>query len=177
VSRAAGSPPSSAAPAAEAPRWCADFAAVAGEDPIGMAGHSFDHYLFVERPLPWPEDEWQPATLPPHLAGIDRCVARLTAHARAAPPGRRVRLLAVAPDGAYSRPGHTRLLAFSRPPGPFAEYRREAFLVPHAAAVAGQLKGECGRAEPGRPGRHRTTQYRVSGLRLVAGRAPGARGE
>lgn len=57
--------------------------------------------------------------------------------------GRRVRLQAIAPDANYSLPGRTRILHYSRPPGAFAVFDRDEFLVPteQAASLCRALLG------------------------------------
>ena len=61
-------------------------------------------------------------------------------------------------------------LAFAAPDGSAAG----AYDATAEAAGAVPLLGACGQEGPVRPGRHRITQYRVTGLRLVAGQAPHA---
>jgi hypothetical protein len=98
---------------------CSLVAAAEREDPIGMAT-PFDELLLIELPPPWPRKLWD-ACLPPAVANIRES---------AAAAGRRIRLLAIAPDDAYGRPGYTTLLHFRRPRQPFATYTRAEWSVP-----------------------------------------------
>lgn len=99
---------------------CALFAKAHREDPIGTA-FSYESWLVVEAPTPWPSDVWDSDLVPPAL----RTLAR-TARER----GLRLRPLAIAPDPEYSRRGYTRLLHLRRPTVPFAVYMKDEFLVP-----------------------------------------------
>jgi len=111
---------------AETPyRRCADVSQANGEDPIGTAPPA-DLFLVLEHPLPWDRKVER-------SRGFPRPVAEAVERAQAA--GRRVRLLAVAPDRARSRPGWTRLLAFRRPDGPVARFARQEFLAPDQQVV------------------------------------------
>jgi hypothetical protein len=120
--------PAVARPVALEERRCALVSRAIGEDPIGMAG-TFDRYVCVERPLPWPKNLWQPSQLPPGLAALAHIPLWVES---AGADGTRVRALAIAPDDVYSRDGHTTILVFARPAGPFAAFERHEYTVPHA---------------------------------------------
>lgn len=105
---------------------CAVFARAQHEDPIGTA-FSYERWLIVEVPTPWPSDVWQSDRVPP-------AVRALVSATREHPRG--VRPLAIAPDPEYSRPGYTRLLHLRRPTMPFAVHAKDEFLVPSDQVAA-----------------------------------------
>ena len=66
-------------------------------DPIGTASGRHDRHIFVETPLPWSRDVVQSASFPSSLIELQE---------RSEEQGRPMRLLAIAPDDAYSVDGH-----------------------------------------------------------------------
>ncbi len=113
---------------------CAPISRANGEDPIGTATPA-DAFLVVEQRLPWARKVEQSRSFP---LGVAEAVAR------AKSAGRRVRLLAVAPDRAHSRLGQTRLLSFQQLVGACCRFDREEYLVPDEAvgALAAPLLGQ-----------------------------------
>ncbi len=99
--------------------FCSLVAQASREDPLGTAT-PFEQYLLIELPPPWPADLWRSA-VPQSLLHIWQ---------RAWEQGKRIRLLALAPDPAYSVPGYTRVLHFRRPAPPFATFERAEYMVP-----------------------------------------------
>ena len=91
-----------------------------GEDPTGSAA-PFDSCLMVEVGTPWEGDVTLSSRFPDGLREI-------VADARG--QGLLDKFAAIMPDPEYSREGHTRFLRFRRPPGPFARYEKDDFLVP-----------------------------------------------
>ena len=91
-----------------------------GERPAGSAP-SWKRCLVFELPRPWQSDV--PDT--PHFPAAVRDAA-----ARAQDAGRDVRVQCVSPDPEYSADGHTAVMLFSRPDGPFTAFEREEYLVP-----------------------------------------------
>lgn len=105
---------------------CSLYSQANGEDPIGSAT-PFDQCLIVEIPAPWPRDVWQVS------ASARRIKQTVAAGARAGTP---VRLLALAPDPAYSQAGTARVFWYQRPQTAygsplFAAYDRQEYQVPH----------------------------------------------
>jgi len=82
---------------------CAIQAREADLQPAGTAG-SYDAYWIAEVPLPWPRE----ITEHPMFDGVD------------VPAGTRVQGVVPAPD--HVAEGHTPVLRYSRPPGPFRRY-------------------------------------------------------
>jgi hypothetical protein len=101
---------------------CAPISLANGEDPIGTATPA-DAFLILEQRLPWPR---QATTAPGFPTAVVEAVEREKGR------GRRVRLLAVAPDRATARPGHSRVLHFRRPGGPATAFARDEYLAPDA---------------------------------------------
>ena len=91
-----------------------------GEDPTGSAT-PFDRCLMVEVGTPWEGDVTASSSFPDGLREV-------VANARSR--GLLDKFSAIMPDPEYSREGHTRFLHFRRPPGPFARYEKDDFLVP-----------------------------------------------
>lgn len=109
-----------------APDYCNVAAQELGLDPAGHAD-SFDDLLLLETPLPWKGDMYQRAgTLP------QRAIDLLTLWRRRYEAGSPYnhRLLMIAPDPAYSRPGFRRVIFFTRPSGAFATFVRNEYLAP-----------------------------------------------
>ncbi len=109
--------------------FCAEYSLEAGESPAGSAP-SWQRCLVFELPRPWQPDV--PDT--PHFPEAVKDAA-----ARAGEAGRDTRLQCVSPDPEYSADGHTTVMLFSRPDGPFTTYEREEYLVPTEAL--GDLAG------------------------------------
>lgn len=113
---------------------CAGVATGTGEPLTGTA-RSFDRYLLVEIPLPWPPGMGRPlAEYPQVPAALRAPLSRLDAAATAA--GHTAKTLALAPDPDYSVPGHTRVMHYTRPHGPAAGYHRDEYVVPDGTAPA-----------------------------------------
>lgn len=109
-------------------RFCSACARRAGLDAAGTA-YAYAHLLAVEVPLPWPMSMYsEPGVLPPELLDLRR--AQVAAYQRGEPL--QVGALAIAPDAAYSVPGHRRVIAYRRPDGPFASFQQAEYLVPEA---------------------------------------------
>lgn len=106
--------------------FCAEVARASGEDPIGYAV-PFEMFLLVEVATPWAYNLLDSAGVPPSLRA---------AHSAARAGGRRVRLLGVVPDREYQVPGHSRVVAYRRPAGPFAQFQRTELLVPDGQRFA-----------------------------------------
>ena len=97
-----------------------------GEDPAGSAT-PFAGYLLVEVALPWKEDITESRRFP---EGLKETIER----ARNA--GSLDKLTGLVPDPEYSREGHTRIILFRRPPGPFfAAYEKEEYVIPDGELV------------------------------------------
>lgn len=96
---------------------CADVIRAAGVDPIGTAG-SYDGYLLLEWPLPWPRD-------------LSEVPELETVHAALA--GTRLRLQGLVPVGDE---GARRVIRYARVPGDgFGGYERAERVVPASAVV------------------------------------------
>ncbi|MFE3544317.1 TIM barrel protein [Nocardia sp. NPDC059177] len=112
-------------PAAES---CSSRARASAQDPIGTA-RSFDHFLMLELPLPWPPGMgtpvWETARVPEALRAALRRATRSIAEA-----GRTMKTFAAAPDARYSAPGAMRVIRFDRADGPAAPLRRAEYHVP-----------------------------------------------
>lgn len=98
---------------------CADVIRAAGVDPIGTAG-SYDGYLLLEWPQPWPRDLGEVAELAP----VHEALA-----------GTGLRLQGLVP--AHTRTTDRRVIRYARPPGDgFAGFRRTERVVPAEEVVA-----------------------------------------
>lgn len=89
----------------QARSFCSALAKDLGADPLGTAP-MYDEFLMVEFPLPWHRNVTE-------TDGFPEAIAQGVAEAQKA--GRRLQLQAFAPDSKCSRPGHVRLMHFSRP--------------------------------------------------------------
>ncbi len=135
-------------------RLCSLVSKANGEDLIGSA-KAVKNRLIVELPQPWQRDALASRWL---VEGLSPVVED------ARNGGLLDAFSAILPDREYSRRGHTRFLFLRRPPGPFAAYEKEDFLVPNGevvAAVAALLEGAGGLA---RFGRYRQQTGRVREL-------------
>ncbi len=107
-------------------RLCSLVSKANGEDPIGTA-KAVETRLIVEMAQPWQRD----------VLGSRRSAEGL----RLLVEGAQERGLldgfsAILPDHEYSRKDHTRFLFLRKPPGPFAVFEKEDFLVPDGELVA-----------------------------------------
>ena len=110
-------------------RLCSLVSRANGEDPIGSAS-PFETCLMIEVPQPWVRD----------VAGSRRFPEGLPQVVEAASKGGQIgKLTALLPDREYSREGHTRLIFWRRPPGPFAAYGKDDLLVPDGEVVTSSL--------------------------------------
>jgi hypothetical protein len=110
------------------PRFCSVCARQAGLDPAGSA-YAYAQVLAVEVPLPWPMSMYtEPGVLPQELLDLRNVLVE--AYQRGEPID--IGSFAIAPDAAYSVPGHRRVLAYRRPVGPFAAFAQDEYLVPEA---------------------------------------------
>ena len=124
--------------------FCSVLAREKGLDPIGMAA-LFPYFLILEAPLPWHHNVLGTADIPPEVPALIKAL-------RAEYPRRwaRVRPLLIAPDPAYSVPGHRRVLYLRHPAAsvddpflplpddapPFAAFLKSEYVVPEAEAGA-----------------------------------------
>ena len=101
-------------------RLCSVVSKEAGEDPAGTTTY-FERYLLVEVAAPWKDDVSRSRHFP---EGLQELVF--------AAWNRKLldRFQAIMPDTEYSREGYTRFLYFRKPPGAFASYEKDDFLVP-----------------------------------------------
>lgn len=105
------------------------------DEPLAGTARSFDRYLLVEIPLPWPPGMGRPLAEYPQVPATLRApLSRFDAAATAA--GLTAKTLALAPDPDYSVAGHTRVMHYTRPHGPAAGYHRDEYVVPDATAPA-----------------------------------------
>lgn len=100
---------------------CSVFSRANGEDPGGTAP-SWERCLMLELARPWDSDVQQTGHFP---SPVGEVLAKVEGQ------GGPVKLQCLAPDPEYSVDGHTRLLLFSRPAGPFVSFDREDYLVPN----------------------------------------------
>ena len=105
---------------------CAVFSNANGESAAGTAPN-WDSCLIVEQPKPWATDVYE-------SKGFQEGV--LDALDRIEPLGRFPKLQCMAPDDQYSVDGHTRVIYYSRPDGPFARYEKDDYVVPDDQVVA-----------------------------------------
>lgn len=106
-------------------RLCSLVSEANGEDPTGSAT-PFERCLMLEVKVPWERDVATSGLFPEGLREIIE-----DARAR----GLLDKFTAIMHDPEYSRAGHSRFLHFRRPPGPFARYEKDDFLVPDAELV------------------------------------------
>lgn len=110
-------------------RFCSACARRAGLNAAGSA-YAYTHLLAVEVPLPWPISMYsEPGVLPAELLDLRRAQTEAYQRGEPMPLG----ALAIAPDPAYSVPGHRRVISYRRPEGPFAVFQQAEYLVPEAA--------------------------------------------
>lgn len=99
-----------------------------GVDPVGHAGH-FDDAIVFEAALPWKREMYKTAgTIPQELLTL---METWLERYRAGQPYNH-RPLLVAPDPLYSRPGHRRVMFYTRPAEAFAHYTKCEYVVPEA---------------------------------------------
>ena len=106
--------------------YCNVLAIQKGLDPAGHAG-DFEDCLIVEIPLPWKNSMYSKAgALPQEI--IDLFEVWLKNYRQG--KGYSHRILMVAPDQHYSRPGHRRVMFYTRQSGGFAQFDKTEYLVP-----------------------------------------------
>lgn len=115
----------------DGPAFCNLVALEKGLDPGGHATH-FDTLALLEAPLPWRRDMYdKPGTMPQELFDLLE-LQRAQYGETGVWPADYVFL--IAPDEAYSRPGHRRVILYRHDEGQFAVYSRAEYLVPEADA-------------------------------------------
>jgi len=105
---------------------CSQVTRALGEDPAGSTP-VWERCLVMELAGPWEPDVAGSRHFP---ALVREALAHAEAHG---PPAR---LQCILPDPAYSEPGKTRLMLFTRPAGMFATHDCAEYLVPDADAPA-----------------------------------------
>lgn len=114
------------------PTYCNVTAQALELDPAGYAV-SFRQVTFIETPLPWRRSIYTEAgQLPQEF--LDLWALWRQRYQETGIYDNR--LLLVAPDDAYAEAGHRRVMHFSSPPGPFAHFVRQEYLVPEAQTGA-----------------------------------------
>lgn len=119
-------------------------------DPIGSASGVTHQFILLEVPTPWPDSMYsEPGKLPNEVLDIfpvmrERYQQKIPVH---------LRVLFIAPETAYSKPGFRRVMYLTKPEGPFARYTRHEYWVPDAEAgplcwVLAQLAFELPEAKP-----------------------------
>jgi hypothetical protein len=109
------------------PQYCSLLAQAQGFDPAGRATPQ-DGYLAIELPLPWPYSIYDAGLLSADLMAL---LDRRWEVARG-----RTQVVFIAPDAAYSRPGHRRVLYLRRANSPAAQFDRQEYLVPEEMLTA-----------------------------------------
>lgn len=105
-------------------QFCSTGSTNSGESPIGSAWYT-PELIVCELPLPWGEDLLKSRNIPAGFADV------MTAtYARR---GYDLGLIGIAPDAAYSVPGHYRLMHCTIAEGSVGRFARRVFLVPHAS--------------------------------------------
>ncbi|MCC5667845.1 sucrase ferredoxin [Nostoc sp. CHAB 5784] len=104
-------------------RYCSVVSQANGEDPIGTAG-TVDEWLIVEVPRPWKAELWQEK---PEFQPLLQVVEQLASNPMRYFKGR---LLAIAPDKAYTHPEWVRVFYYQRPAQLFAQYTKQEYLLP-----------------------------------------------
>ncbi len=108
-------------------RFCSLVSKANGEDPIGTAG-TYDHWLIMEVPQPWPQELFQENPTIKSLMGLFQEL--IFKH------GVKLKPMLIAPDREYSHPGFTRVLYYYRPAKLFSQFEKQEFIVPESKAVA-----------------------------------------
>ncbi|MFD4441017.1 TIM barrel protein [Nocardia sp. NPDC058519] len=113
---------------------CSLVARSVDEDPIGTA-RSFDRFLMLELPLPWPPGMgtpvWETDRVPAPLRAALRSATRWVQER-----GLTMKTFAAAPDPEYSAPGLMRVIRFDRRPGAAAALERIEHHLPVDRAPA-----------------------------------------
>ncbi|WP_414582640.1 sucrase ferredoxin [Scytonema sp. PCC 10023] len=107
--------------------FCSLVSKANGEDPIGTAG-TYDHWLIMEIPQPWPQEIFQENPTIKSLMGLFQEL--IFKH------GVKLKPMLIAPDREYSHPGSTRLLYYYRPANLFSQFEKQEFVVPENEAAA-----------------------------------------
>ncbi|MDZ8084272.1 MAG: sucrase ferredoxin [Nostoc sp. DedQUE12b] len=108
-------------------RFCSLVSKANGEDPIGTAG-TYDHWLIIEIPQPWPQEIFEKNPTIKSLTGLFQEL--VFEHEI------KLRPMLIAPDREYSRPGFTRVLYYYRPAKLFSQFEKQEFVVPENEAAA-----------------------------------------
>ena len=108
-------------------RFCSLVSKANGEDPIGTAG-TYDHWLIMEIPQPWPQKIFQLNSTIISLVGLFQEV--VSQH------GVKLKPILIAPDHEYSNLGFTRVFYYYRPATLFSRFEKQEFIVPENKVVA-----------------------------------------
>ena len=101
-------------------RLCSVYSAANKEDPGGSAP-SWKRCLVMELEEPWEKEVAQTGHFPPMVSSVlDNAERR----------GIPTRLQCMTPDEEFSVEGHSRVIYFSRPDGPFTAFHKEEYVVP-----------------------------------------------
>jgi len=102
-------------------QYCSVVSQTNGEDPIGTAIVA-DLWLMIEVPRPWAKNPWQ---------GESTALLDLFKSLECRPRWwQKVRILAIAPDRAYSHAGYRHVICYRRPSRLFAHYNADHYCVP-----------------------------------------------
>ncbi|MEM6838981.1 MAG: sucrase ferredoxin [Cyanobacteria bacterium P01_C01_bin.120] len=107
----------------EACQYCSVVSRANGEDPIGTA-IAADRWLMIEVPRPWAKNPWQQES--PALLALFQTLEKQPRL------WQQLRILAIAPDRDYSRPGHRHVISYRRPGRLFAQYEADQYCVAEA---------------------------------------------
>jgi len=105
---------------------CAVFSKANGESAAGTAPN-WDSCLIIELPKPWVSDAYESKGFQSGVLDILDRIEEL---------GRFPKLQCMAPDDEYSLDGHTRIIYYSCPDGPFTRYDKDDYLVPDDKVVS-----------------------------------------
>ncbi|MEH2178687.1 sucrase ferredoxin [Nostoc sp.] len=108
-------------------RFCSLVSKANGEDPIGTAG-TYDHWLIMEVPQPWPQEIFQENPTLKSLMGLFQEL--VFKH------GVKLKPILIAPDREYSHVGFTRVFYYYRPAKLFSQFEKQEFVVPESKAAA-----------------------------------------
>ncbi|MGF1938045.1 MAG: sucrase ferredoxin [Nostoc sp. ChiQUE02] len=108
-------------------RFCSLVSKANGEDPIGTAG-TYEHWLIMEVPQPWPQEIFQENPTIKSLMGLFEEL--IFKH------GVKLKPMLIAPDREYSHPGFIRVFYYYRPAKLFSQFEKQEFVVPESEAAA-----------------------------------------
>jgi hypothetical protein len=113
--------------------FCSVISKTNGEDPIGVP--TYDGWLMVEIPPPWPRKFWQAKPILQPIVEIVEQLSKQGINVRFLAIASGVAYNAIAPNRNYSQTDLIRVIYYYRPSPLFAQFKKQEFLLPETELI------------------------------------------